>query len=83
MVVNRYERKANEITRLWTEGDGHIGDHSAWEALNGAVQALDHDRDLFPTRAGSYRTASLLDGILAQTKQRVTENLVTYVRQEA
>jgi phage/plasmid-like protein (TIGR03299 family) len=59
MVVNRYERKKTEVTRLWTEGDGHVGDHSAWEALNGAVQALDHNNDLFPTRAAlvSHRVA--------------------------
>jgi phage/plasmid-like protein (TIGR03299 family) len=81
-VVKRYERKTAELTRLWTEGDGHVGDHSAWEALNGAVQAIDHSHELFPARSGSYRTASLLDGILAQTKQRVLDNLVTYVRQE-
>jgi hypothetical protein len=81
MVVTRYERKKREVTRLWTEGDGHVGDHSAWEAYNGAVQALDHDRELFPTRAGSYRTASLLDGILAETKQRILDNLIAHVRQ--
>lgn len=75
-VVERWERKTTEVTRLWLKGDGHTGDGSAWEAYNGAVQALDHDRELFPTRSGVYRTASLMGGALAQIKQRVLNNLV-------
>ena len=79
MVVARYERKVERLHHLWEHGKGHVGDHSAWEAYNGAVEALDHDRDLFPTRAGSYRTASLLDGDLAKRKDAVLASLVEEV----
>lgn len=76
MVVERYERKVTRVTELWTSGKGHTGDHSAWEAYNGAVELLDHDRDLFPTRAGAFRTASLLDGDLGKRKAAVLANLL-------
>lgn len=75
-VVDRAERKRKELTRLWTEGAGHEGDRSAWEAYNGAVEALDHDGDLFPIRGGSWRTASLLDGTYATRKNDVLDGLV-------
>ncbi len=77
LVVSRYEEKVTEVTRLWTEGDGHTGDHSAWEAYNGAVQAIDHNEDLWPSRGGAYRTQKLLDGSLGQAKKRVLADLVT------
>lgn len=76
MVVARYEKKVQAITTLWTGGKGHSGDHSAWEAYQGLVEAVDHRPDLFPVRAGTYRTASLLDGRLAQIKRTVLTNLL-------
>lgn len=78
LVLERADRKRAEITRLWAEGKGHTGERSAWYALNAAVEALDHNRDLWPTRAGCYRTASLLTGELAEMKQRVTDRLVRF-----
>lgn len=75
-VVARYEAKVTEVTRLWTEGAGHVGDRSAWEAYNGAVEAIDHNADLWPNRSGVYRTQKLLDGELGQMKKRVLSNLV-------
>jgi phage/plasmid-like protein (TIGR03299 family) len=39
-----------ELRRLWTAGDGHTGDCSAWEAYNALVQAVDHSEILFPVR---------------------------------
>lgn len=75
-VVERWERKVARVTHLWHHGDGHVGDNSAWEAYNAAVQALDHDADLFPARSGVYRTASLMQGNLKRMKQQVIENLV-------
>lgn len=75
-VVARYERKVAEVTRLWDEGAGHTGNHSAWEAYNGLVEAMDHNTELWPTRGGVYRTASMLDGQIFTTKQRVFEGLV-------
>ena len=70
-VLARRER----LAQLWTEGAGHTGNHSAWEALNGAVQSLDHDAGLWRVRGP--RTAALLDGRLAEVKNRVMATLVT------
>ena len=77
-VVDRYERKTAEVTRLWTEGDGHTGEPTAWMAYNGVCQALDFNRQMWPTRAGCYRTASLLTGELAAMKNRVLDGLVEF-----
>jgi phage/plasmid-like protein (TIGR03299 family) len=76
VVVERAERKRNALQTAWAGGQGHTGEPSAWFAYNGAVEVLDHNRDLFPTRGGSWRTASLLDGALKQTKDRVLSNLL-------
>jgi phage/plasmid-like protein (TIGR03299 family) len=73
-VLARRERLAH----LWTEGVGHRGDHSGWEALNGTVQSLDHDAELWRVRGS--RTAALLDGRLADLKQRVLDALVAAAR---
>jgi hypothetical protein len=69
-VLARRER----LTQLWETGAGHQGDHSAWEALNGTIQSLDHDSELWRVRG--QRTAALLDGRLAEIKQRLTATLV-------
>lgn len=77
LVLDRADQKRAELRRLWDEGDGHQGDHSAWEAYNGVVQAIDHDvAGLFPIRGGAWRTASLLDGTYAQRKGQVLDELV-------
>jgi phage/plasmid-like protein (TIGR03299 family) len=81
-VVARHERKVAEVSRLWFEGKGHTGEPTAWFALQGAVEALDFNHLLWPTRSGCYRTASLLTGELAAMKSRVTDNLVGYVSRE-
>lgn len=78
LVVERATKKRAEVRRLWTDGKGHTGNRSAWEAYNAAVEALDHNRELWPTRAGSWRTASLLDGQLAEMKNRVLDGLVEF-----
>lgn len=82
-VLDRALRRRGELTRLWHEGDGHTGDGSAWEAYNGAVQALDHNTELWPTRAGSWRTASLLDGQLRRMKDTTLKGLTGYAEREA
>lgn len=78
VVVERAMRKRREVRRLWTEGKGHTGNHSAWEAYNAAAEALDHNKDLYPTRSGCFRSASLLTGQLGQMKNAVLDNLVQY-----
>jgi phage/plasmid-like protein (TIGR03299 family) len=78
VVKERADKKRREIRRMWTEGSGHTGEKNAWFALNGLVEVVDHDAAMFPTRKGSWRTGSLLDGQLAEIKNRVTQNLVSY-----
>ena len=75
-VVARWEQKVGEVTRLWTAGKGHVGDQAAWEAYNGAVEAIDHNTELFPKRTGVYRTQQLLDGELRTMKVAVLNGLV-------
>jgi phage/plasmid-like protein (TIGR03299 family) len=77
-VLERAERKRAALRRLWREGKGHTGDPTAWYAYQGAVEAIDHGRELWPTRAGCYRTASLLDGEYAALKNRVLDNLTRH-----
>jgi len=77
-VIARCERKRDEVTRLWTAGAGHSGEPTAWFAYNASVEAVDHRPDLFPTRSGVYRSASLLDGTLKSLKHRVLENLLAF-----
>jgi phage/plasmid-like protein (TIGR03299 family) len=78
LVVERALKKRSAVRRLWAEGKGHTGEKTAWFALNAAYELLDHDRELFPTRSGSWRTASLLTGELARLKAKVTDNLVGF-----
>jgi phage/plasmid-like protein (TIGR03299 family) len=73
---DRATTKRNRLSTLWVEGDGHSGDHSAWEALNGAVQSIDHDTDLWKVD-GDSRLASLWQGQLGKAKQAVTDSLYT------
>ena len=78
LVMERVGRRRAEVRRLWDQGAGHAGERSAWEAYNAAAELLDHNRTLYPTRAGAFRAASLLTGQLATLKNRVLDNLVTH-----
>ena len=81
------QRKANETRRagrevqrdqlayLWTNGAGHEGTQSAWEAYNGLVEALDHRPDLFPVRVD--RLESSLSGRLSVVHDQVFAQLLT------
>lgn len=75
-VVQRVEKKRNELTRLWRDGKGHTGEPSAWFAYNAVVEAIDHNSELWPTRGGAWRTASLLDGSLRQVKETALNHLL-------
>jgi hypothetical protein len=66
-----------ELRRLWTAGEGHVGDHSAWEPYNALVQAVDHSETLFPVRG--ERTRSLLDGHLGLLKRDCKLRLLRHV----
>jgi len=74
LAMDRTVRRRAELTGLWTDGIGHTGDHSAWEAYNALTQALDHGtEDIFPS---SNRLQSLYDGSYGQLKQSVLNDLV-------
>jgi phage/plasmid-like protein (TIGR03299 family) len=75
-ALERALHRRFEILRLWTEGDGHIGDLSAWEAYNALVQAVDHGTTLFPVRL--ERTRSLLDGRLRDVKRSCKHRLLDH-----
>jgi Domain of unknown function (DUF932) len=77
-VVERHQRKVNELRRLWKEGKGHTGEPTAWFAWNGLAEGLDHNTDLWPTRAGCFRTASMIDGTIATIKNSVLDKLVEF-----
>lgn len=70
----RAETKRDRLSMLWVEGDGHVGDHSAWEAYNAATQSIDHDADLWKVE-GDSRLASLWQGQLGKAKQAVMDSL--------
>lgn len=78
VVVKRAEERRDTIMDAWHNGAGHVGDSSMWEAYNAVVEIVDHRTDLFPTRGGSWRTASLLDGKLRKTKDAVYNGLMEY-----
>ena len=78
MVIERADRRRGLLTSKWYDGAGHVGDSSAWEAYNGVVEVIDHNVDgLFPTRGGAWRTASLLNGALAERKTAALSSLLT------
>lgn len=73
----RIEARRSRLSHLWEHGDGHLADHSAWEALGAVTQSLDHDAGLWRVRGP--RTAALLDGRLAEIKGRVFSSLVEHL----
>lgn len=77
-LIERHERKAAELGRAWMEGLGHTGDESAWEAYNGAVQVIDHNTDLFPTRGGALRSGALMTGTLRKTKEKILDGIIDF-----
>jgi phage/plasmid-like protein (TIGR03299 family) len=72
----RAESKRDRLTTLWTDGDGHSGNLSAWEAVNGAIQSLDHDVDFWKA---DNRLESLFDGTIAMMKTKVTNSVYDMV----
>lgn len=67
------------VRNLWTEGADHTGDRSAWEAMNGLIEAQDHS-ELFNRR--EVGLASQIDGSRMISKRKVFNALVRYGRDE-
>jgi len=78
-VINRWETKRDALKLSWHYGTGHTGDDSAWEAYNGVVEQLDHNKELWPARAGVYRTQQLLYGSLGRTKASVLDAILAHM----
>lgn len=74
-AVKRAKARRHEVERLWSEGASHKT-HSAYEAVQGLIEALDHnEHGVFPNpKHGALD--SLLAGKAATLKQRVTNNLL-------
>lgn len=73
----KIEAQRERLTSLWTEGEGHTGDHSAWEAYNAVTQSIDHDDHLWRVR-GEGRLQALMTGRLGQIKQTTIDTLLDF-----
>lgn len=76
LVVDRYKTKVQRLHTLWSQGTGHSGDASAWEAYNGVVESLDHDTDLWKVRSAEGRALELTSGRLGKIRDNVFNSLV-------
>ena len=77
-VVKRSQKKRETLQKLWRDGMGHTGEPTAWYAYQAVTEALDHNKDLWPTRSGCWRTQQLLTGSYAEMKNGVLDLLVDY-----
>ena len=67
--------KRESVRDLWTNGREHTGNKSAWEALNGAIEAIDHDPDnVFRKRKNKVH--AIVAGPDAILKGNITKNLL-------
>lgn len=82
-AIAAYEKRRDELVRLWHAGTGHMGDSSAWEAYNGLVELIDHDTDAFPIVTREDRLEALVDGRLAQVKEAVLAGLYAHAHRTA
>ena len=74
-AVERAKNKRRAVYNLWFNGLGHTGDHSAWEAYNGAVQAIDHNEGNIFNKTNNM-IGSMLTGPRAQLKATISNNLI-------
>ena len=70
------EERRHRVAYLWTHGQGHTGDQSAWEAYNAVTATVDHDVALWGSKG--EHTASLFNGRLERIKRRTLTELVGY-----
>ena len=83
-AVKRAQAKREAVHDLWFNGAAHSGNRSAWEALNGAIEAIDHNRaGAFREPKNDGKIASMLTGTEAHMKSRVTESLVAFAQERA
>lgn len=73
--VEKRMQQRGRLSELWTDGDGHTGNFSAWEAFNAVTQALDHE-PLFEVRKNTNRIESMISGGIAEMKSAAMESLL-------
>lgn len=78
-VVLRQMEKREAVTALWTGGRGHTGDMSAWEAYNGAVEALDH-HNVVKHRTVEAQFESTFAGAISDTRNALWSGLLEYAQ---
>lgn len=85
VAVSAWERASERtgaarstIQRLWVEGAGHRGDHSAWEGFNALVEVLDHDLEVSVVRGS--RVESMLRGRIATRKDDALDAVLAVCR---
>lgn len=74
LAVAAAEKRRAAIQNAWHNGKGHVGDSSAWEAYNAAIEVIDHDAALFRTYGS--RVGSLISGRLQVVKQKVANSVM-------
>lgn len=79
-LVKRAEDKRDLLTHLWTNGTGHVGNGSAWEAYQGVTEAIDHYNVLFNPRTIEARWEASVDGKMAAAKSLVFSNLLSLTK---
>lgn len=79
-ALDAAENRRAAITEAWENGKGHVGDRSAWEAYNGAVEVIDHDAHLFRTKGS--RVAAIAGGRLLDLKQDVLDHVAVLANVE-
>lgn len=77
-VTNREKQveRRSAATNRWWNGLGHRGDGSTWEALNGVIEAMDHDEALVRGR----NLKSDVVGSRARIKARLMSNATRYAQ---
>lgn len=74
-AMARITARRERLLYLWRNGDGHVGNDTAWEAYNAVTQSVDHDTDLWQTRTDS-RLEALAGGRLEQVKNDALASLI-------
>jgi phage/plasmid-like protein (TIGR03299 family) len=78
--LEKAQAKRETLVKLWTQGEGHEADHSAWHAFNALTQATDHaDQGVF-TSAGKLG-AILPGGGLQTIKLGVWTDLLAFAEE--